>query len=242
MSLRHALTGVVVAALMLVLVAPMAAAHLTVDPAVAPEGGFATLTFRVPNEHDEASTTQVEVSLPTDTPIASVAVQPKPGWSYELERKPLDEPLDMGDGEEITEVVSKITWTGGRVAPGEFEQFGVALGPLPEDTDQITFPSVQSSDNGQFVVWAEEPTEHGREPEFPAPTLRLVEAGDDHGATGSDEEVAASGESGGMTVESSATQDDVDGAIVLGAIGVGVAVVALVTAGSVLVLLRRRNA
>lgn len=244
MRYRHALRALVIAALALVLAAPMAAAHVTVDPGEAPKGGFATLTFRVPTERDDASTTQLEVSLPTDTPIRSVSVQPKPGWSYEIEMTQLDEPIETEGGDEITEIVSKITWSGGEIAPGEFDQFGVSLGPLPEDVDQVFFPALQTYDSGEVVRWIEEPAEDGSEPENPAPMLRLVEADDNHDGTASDDETdedPASGDTVALTVENAATQDDVDSANTLGIIGIIVGALGLLTAGFSLILLRRRN-
>jgi uncharacterized protein YcnI len=247
MSYRHALRGLMIAAFALVLAAPMAAAHVTVDPGEAAKGGFATLKFRVPNERDDASTTQLEVNLPTDTPIRSVRVQPKPGWSYELEETTLDEPIETEGGDEITEVVSKITWNGGEITPGEFDEFGVSLGPLPEEADQIFFPALQTYDSGEVVRWIEEPAEDGSEPETPAPMLRLVEGGDDPDAAASDdeteeEEAATSGDAVELTVENAATQDDVDGASTLGIVGIVIGAVGLLTAGFTLVLLRRRSA
>ena len=42
-------------------VASPASAHITVDPQTATQGGFATLTFRVPNEEADASTVRHEL-------------------------------------------------------------------------------------------------------------------------------------------------------------------------------------
>jgi uncharacterized protein YcnI len=242
MSYRHALAIVAIGALAVVLTAPMAGAHITIDPGEAPQGGFATLTFRVPNEHDDASTTRFEVNLPTHTPIPSVSVQPKPGWSYDVGQTPLDEPIETENGDKVTDVVSKITWRGGAIAPDEFEEFAVSLGPLPEDTLQLLFPSLQTLDSGEVVAWTEERVENGGEPEHPAPRLRLVEGGDDHDAVGSDgdmdeEEGAVTDDLVGLTA---AAQDDVDRANTLGIIGIVIGAVAVLTAAFTLVLLRRR--
>ena len=49
-----------------------ALAHVSVDPAEAPGGGYATINFKVPNERDNASTNKLEITLPTDHPMASV--------------------------------------------------------------------------------------------------------------------------------------------------------------------------
>src|SRR5690349_91983 len=45
-------------------------AHVTVNPDSATQGGEARIAFRVPTESDTASTTKLEVNLPTDQPVA----------------------------------------------------------------------------------------------------------------------------------------------------------------------------
>ena len=45
------------------------------------------------------------------------------------------------------ETVRTITWTAGpgvRIRPGEYQEFDVSAGPLPEDTDQLVLPAVQT--------------------------------------------------------------------------------------------------
>ena len=60
--------------------APLAAsAHVTVNPNTADPGSYATVQFRVPNESETATTTRVEVQLPTDTPFIYAAYEPIPG-------------------------------------------------------------------------------------------------------------------------------------------------------------------
>ena len=240
--MRHRrITGVAAAAAVaLVVAAPMAAAHVTVNPGEAPKGGYAALTFRVPTERDDANTTRVEVNFPTDTPIANVRVQPHPGWQYRIERTRLDEPID-NHGEEISEVVSKITWTGGEIGPTEYDEFGVSVGPLPTDVDQILFPAIQTYDSGEVVRWIDEPAADGEEePENPAPALTLVDEEEDGGtpasasASGSGDEAAS-----GLTVENAATQDDVDGASTMGIVGIVVGVLGLLVGGFALMRTRR---
>jgi uncharacterized protein YcnI len=244
-----------VAGLAIVVAAPTAAAHVTVNPGEAPKGGFAKLAFRVPNERPDAGTTTVEVNLPEDQPIANVSVRPKDGWTYTVERRTLDEPID-NHGEELTEVVSKVTWTGGVIEPGEFDEFEVSVGPLPEDADQILFPTLQTYEGGEVVRWIDEPNPDGSEPEHPAPLLTLVDAegghddaatdesedeGTDSGTNAGDAEQAA--DDAGVTVENAATQDDVDSANTLATIGIVAGVLGLAVALFTLVaLFRRRSA
>jgi uncharacterized protein YcnI len=153
-----------------------ASAHVTVSSASATQGGYAKLTFRVPNEKDAAQTVKLEVLLPEDTPIASVSVKPVPGWTAQLERTKLATPIKTGE-REITEVVSKITWTaasGSAIQAGQFQEFDVSAGPLPK-ADQLVFKALQTYSDNDVVRWIEVP-KAGDEPEHPAPVLKLVAA------------------------------------------------------------------
>jgi periplasmic copper chaperone A len=242
---RRLIRAFAVAGLAVVVAAPMASAHVTVNPGEAPKGGFAKLAFRVPNERDDAGTTTLEVNLPKDHPIANVSVRPKDGWTYEVERTTLDEPLTNDEGDEITEVVSKVTWRGGVIRPGEFDEFELSVGPLPEDTDQVLFPTLQTYEGGEIVRWIDEPLPSGQEPERPAPALTLVDAGDEQAdEAASDDEASGAGqaadEDGGVTVENAATQDDVDSANTLGIAGIAVGALGLLAGG--FALFRRRRA
>ncbi len=58
-----------------------AGAHVHVEADDATAGGFAVLTFRVPNESDTAGTVAVEATLPNDNPFLSVSSRPVPGWT-----------------------------------------------------------------------------------------------------------------------------------------------------------------
>lgn len=230
---RRMLAGVIVAAAVLAVPAN-AGAHVTVNPPEAAAGGFAKLTFRVPNERDDAGTTSVEINLPEDHPIAFVSVKPTPGWQYSVERRTLEEPIES-HGTSITEVVAKVTFSGGRIAPGEFQEFDLSVGPLPEDAEMLEFPAIQTYENGAEVVrWIEEPLEDGSEPERPAPVLALLPpTEDDHG--GGAAEPAEGEEAAG---DSAAADDGDDGTDAL-------TVVALVVGGlgvvlGALALLRRR--
>lgn len=158
-------------------IAAPAAAHVTVSPKEAQPGSYARVAFRVPNESDTASTTKVEVFLPEDAPLASVSTQPVPGWTVQVTKRKLDQPLDL-HGSQISEVVSQITWTAGEgaaIKPGEFQEFPVSMGRLPDNVDHLVFKAIQTYSDGAVVRWIEEPKE-GAELEHPAPVLQLAAA------------------------------------------------------------------
>ncbi|BCB84909.1 YcnI family protein [Phytohabitans suffuscus] len=165
------------AAAFLLAVAAPASAHVTVNPQEAEKGGFARLAFRVPNESDSASTVKLEVILPENAPVGSVSTMPVAGWTATVERRKVDPPVDV-HGSLVSEVVSKITWTaaaGGGVKPGEFAEFPVSMGPLP-DTDRMVFKALQTYSDNEVSRWIEEPQPGAEEPADPAPVLTLVSA------------------------------------------------------------------
>jgi periplasmic copper chaperone A len=171
---RVAMVGALCAVALLTL-AGVASAHVTVNPRTAEQGGFTKVAFRVPNERDTASTTQLEINFPAEYPIAFVSTRPVPGWTSVVQKTALATPINS-EGGQITETVSKITWTGGRIAPGTFEEFDVSLGPLPTGTDQLVFKALQTYDNGEVVRWIDTAPPGAAEPEHPAPVLKLTPA------------------------------------------------------------------
>ncbi|MEV4416593.1 YcnI family protein [Catellatospora sp. NPDC049609] len=171
---RRAGVVAVAAAAMIGLAAMPAAAHVTVNPKEVTAGGYARLTFRVPNERDDASTVKVEVVLPADAPLASVSIKPAPGWTAVVEKRTLATPIKSHD-REITQVASKITWTAdaaSAIKPGQFQEFDVSAGPVPE-VSRLVFKSLQTYSSGEIVRWIEE-GEPGEEVEHPAPVLKVV--------------------------------------------------------------------
>ncbi|KOU39799.1 YcnI family protein [Streptomyces sp. NPDC060334] len=160
-------------------------AHVGVQPGEATKGGYAVINFKVPNERDNASTTQLEVNFPIDQPLTSVMPQDVPGWTVKVEKSKLDKPLTV-HGKQINEAVTKVTWSGGKIEAGKFQQFPVSVGKLPENADQMVLKAIQTYDNNEVVRWIEEAKEGAAEPQNPAPVLKLVaaKAGDDHHAAG----------------------------------------------------------
>lgn len=96
-----------------------------------------------------------------------------------MAKAPLATPIQR-HGRTITEAVRTVTWTaapGTRIGPGEFVEFPLSLGPLPEDTDRLVIPAVQTYDDGEVVSWNQTPVD-GSEPERPAPVVELSPAND----------------------------------------------------------------
>ncbi|KOU36039.1 YcnI family protein [Streptomyces sp. WM6378] len=225
-----------VAAGSVLLLSGTAFAHVTVQPeGAAAKGGYAVVDFKVPNERDSAKTVKLEVNFPADHPLASVMPQPVPGWTVQVTKSPLPKPLTV-HGKQINEAVTKVTWSGGTIEPGQFQKFPLSIGSLPSDTDQLVFKALQTYDNNEVVRWIDEAKKGAPEPANPAPTLTLTAAA----AGGDDDDAApAAASATGTKTEASASSDTDTTARILGVVGivVGIAGVAFgVFAG------RRRSA
>jgi uncharacterized protein YcnI len=165
----------------------IAQAHVTVQPGSVEGGDFSVVAFRVPNERDNASTTQVRVTLPKDQPIGSVQTTSMPGWKISTANRQLDKPIEMF-GEKLNSVVSEVTWTAtaGGIRPGQFQDFQLSLGQLPESGTMV-FNTVQTYSNGEKVNWNEVSADPSVEPEHPAPVLTITPAAAENGAAPADQ-------------------------------------------------------
>lgn len=198
------------------LILPAAAgAHVTVQPPEVPAGTFTRIDVRVPNEEDDASTTKVEVQLPDGFYFASF--EPVPGWSVEEKTEKLDDPVTIEEGFEATEQVTTVTWTadGDGLPPGSFQDFGLSVLIPDAEGETLTFPAIQTYDNGDVVRWIGPP-----DADEPASTVSVDEAEDDHHGAVEDDGDEADPESASVTNE-----DDDDGngmaiaALIMGALG-----------------------
>lgn len=184
-------TATAVGALLALAIPLAASAHVSINPDSAAAGSYTTITVNVPNESATATTTSVELSLPQETPFSSVRYVPVAGWSAELVRETLAEPVMVGD-REITEAVTKVVWTadaGSEIADGQLQQFPLSLGPVP-DVGSIVFAADQHYSDGEVVSW----DERGADAGHPAPVLYVNDKApaDDHGAaTEAAEELAS---------------------------------------------------
>jgi periplasmic copper chaperone A len=200
--------------------APVAAAHVTLQPEQAPAGGFTRLDVRVPNERDNAATTKVEVRMPPG--FLSASVEPVPGWESEVTMRNLDEPVEQF-GEQVTEEVDRIIFTAqgeaNAIQPGEFRDFGLSVGvPEGRPGSSLTFPSLQTYSNGEVVRWIGPP-----DSEEPAPQVELTAAEEEAAAAPAEQQAPAP----------AAAEDDDDSnglaiaALIVGGLGLATGVAAL---------------
>lgn len=223
MSKRHVLTTVGLAAAGIALFAAPASAHISPSVGSAPAGSYLTFSLQVPHGCGEGGTNKLEVQIPES--ITSVTPGVVPGWTIARTQAALATPLDDGEGGKITERTSVITWTGGPLAHDQLELFPLSV-KLPATGESVSFPVIQSCDNGQSTSWIEAQKAGEEEPEHPAPTITLTAAtGDEHGA--GDDEAAA-------TTVAAAKDDDSDSSPALGITGIALGAVGIALGGSAL--------
>lgn len=207
MRLKTAIVAAVAGAFAL---APVAAAHITLNPGEWEAGGFARFDLRVPTERPNASTTEITVQLPEG--LDFVSFQDVPGWERSIQMVKLDEPIEGEEGEEpITERIGSVTWSGGEVEPGEFVEFGLSF-RVPEDAagSDLLFPATQTYSNGEVVRWIQEDPEG----DDPAPRMAVLAAAgeEEPGASspGATDTTATTDTSGGAATTESGGGGGVD--------------------------------
>lgn len=131
--------------------APPASAHVTVQPNEAIVGSFSRFVVRVPTERD-VPTIKIKVDLP---PLAFVSFEPEEGWKRTIEMVKLDEPIEAF-GQKITETVGSVTWSGGSIGAGEFDEFGFSA-RMPDAEETLEFEATQTYKGGEVVKWAGAP-------------------------------------------------------------------------------------
>ncbi|GEB45805.1 YcnI family copper-binding membrane protein [Microbacterium testaceum] len=174
-TLRRALAGLAAGAALAIAVPLAASAHVTVNPNTATPGSYATVNFRVPTESETASTVKLEVTLPTDTPLTSVLVEPVPGWTATVEKGALPAPVEV-DGNTVSDGPLKIVWQadpGVGIGQDQFQIFSAVLGPIP-DTGHLVLPAVQTYSDGSVVDWTNTPEQVAADDTLePAPVLYI---------------------------------------------------------------------
>jgi periplasmic copper chaperone A len=166
----------------------LANAHVTVQPEEVPAGGFTRLDVRVPNERDDSGTTKVEVEMPDG--FVFVSYEPVAGWTAEIQDEKVDPPIEA-HGETIDSQVSTVTWTadgpGDGIQPGQFRDFGLSVG-VPDSAqpgDTLTFPALQTYDNGEVVRWIGPP-----DSDEPAAQVLITEPAEEEAAAAPTDEAA----------------------------------------------------
>jgi uncharacterized protein len=164
----------------------VAGAHVTLQPTEAPSQAFVREDVRVPNEQDKASTTKVDVRFPDGFIFASY--EPVSGWTVKVTKEKLPKPIKTEDGE-VTEQVTRMTWSGGKIEPAQFQDFPISVQIPGKAGSTLTFKAIQTYDNGDVVRWIGAP-----DSEEPAPQVKVTAA---EGETASTTPASTSSDGGG---------------------------------------------
>jgi uncharacterized protein YcnI len=151
-----------------------------------------------------------------------VSFQPKAGWTRTVTTEKLDPPVELF-GETYTERIATVTWEGGEIAPGEFDEFGMSA-KVPNAAGQtLVFPATQTYSSGEVVRWI-----GAADADTPAPRVTLAAAAAEEPAPTATE-----------TTEAVADVEDDDSDLDALALAFGVAGLVAGVAALALVLLRR---
>jgi uncharacterized protein YcnI len=215
--MRVRATPIAAAVAVLLAVAPAAAAHVTLNPREWEADGFARFAIRVPNERDDAATTKVTLKFPEE--ILSASFQPIEGWRRTVKMAKLDEPIDV-EGEQVTEKIDTVTWAGGRIRPGEFEEFGVSFRTPNEAGSELALPAVQTYSSGEVVRWIGPP-----DADEPAPRVMITEPQPEEG--GAAPPAATPPQDPGAADEETSSDTLAIIALIAGIAGIGTGLVAI---------------
>lgn len=150
--MRHARRGLVAAGGLALVACTTAFAH--VEVASAPNAKAAALgevVVSVPNESADADTTSVTVRLPEN--VVRAEFPRVAGWRSFGTTVSLASPVQVGD-RVVTTRVATVTWTGGRIRPGQRAEFRlrVRVGKGSKRSG-LTFAAVQRYSDGTVVRW-----------------------------------------------------------------------------------------
>jgi uncharacterized protein YcnI len=129
-------------------------AHAKVSPPAVLANDSTVFTLAVPTEKS-GFTTEIEFSPPAGFSIDSFV--PSPGWKRTLQQ--------TGSGDSA--VITKVTWTGGKVPTGEDAAFSFLAQPASAKT--YTFGVRQTYSDGSVVDWSGPESS-----DTPAPTLQAL--------------------------------------------------------------------
>jgi len=155
-----------IAVLSMMLFAGMASAHVTVQPKQTMQGSYEVFTVRVPSEKEGLFTKKIKVTVAQGAAVSRV--EPKPGWSYELEKA-------------ADETITSVTWTaeGEGLARTEFTEFRMS-GKVADDAKELVWKAYQTYSDGDVVEWVGAP-----DASYPASVTSILPGtgeGDGHGA------------------------------------------------------------
>jgi hypothetical protein len=111
--------------------APPAAAHVSISPKAVAAGSEVDLLFSVPNEADAAGIVRVTIGIPPDFELDDA--EAKEGWTQ-------------------SRTGQAITWAGGRIPQHQFARFAIR-GTAPERSETVLFNVLVGSRGGETTTY-----------------------------------------------------------------------------------------
>lgn len=144
--------------------AGLASAHVTVQPSQVPANSYQVFTMRVPTEK-EIATVEVKLEVPADVNVSRF--EPKPDWTYTLEKD--------ADGK-----ITAVTWktAGEGLSATEFGQFNFQ-GKVAENAKELVWKAHQTYSDGSVVDWTG--TADADKPASVTKVTAAAAGGDGHG-------------------------------------------------------------
>ena len=115
-------------------------AHATLSPPVAETGVLQQFTLAVPTEKEGATTTEIQLTVPSGVAIDSF--EPEPGWKRTVSAS--------GSGDAA--IVNTVTWSGGATPTDEDSVFRFQA-TLTGGSKTYTFGVRQTYSDGSVVEW-----------------------------------------------------------------------------------------
>ncbi|MDI4665848.1 DUF1775 domain-containing protein [Xanthobacter autotrophicus] len=161
------------AALAVALFTSSAQAHVTLEKADATAGTFYKAVLKVGHGCEGSPTTQIKVTVPNG--FVAAKPMPKPGWTVETASGPYDRAYAF-HGKPVAEGVTAITWSGGSLPDGQYDEFVFVAFLAPEAGARAApVPVVQTCVKGEHR-WVEV-AQGGAKLAAPAPVLKIAAAG-----------------------------------------------------------------
>lgn len=148
-------------------------AHITAHPDNGAADKYFQTSFRISHGCDGSDTTTVKVQIPPG--IVSLKPQAKAGWTVEISKRKLENPVPAGHGKITDEEFSEIIWTGGKLADSQYDEFGILM-KLPATPDKtLWFPVTQLCTKGENN-WTQIPkaNEEWHDLKTPAPFVHIT--------------------------------------------------------------------
>ena len=159
-------------AMVALLAAAPAVAHVTLEGKQAPVGSYYKAVFAVPHGCAGSATTKIRVQIPEG--VIGVKPTPKAGWQLSTTMAKLAQPY-VSEGQTITEGVKEVAWTGGKLLDAWYDEFMMQV-TLPNTPGKdVFFPVVQECEKG-VTRWIEIPEAGKNAGDYknPAPRVSLT--------------------------------------------------------------------